>query len=597
MHKVSFRFLTVVAGIAAALSGMPLAARAQAAPPTPQTAPPPQVLPQPTYTVTVIETAPLPGVALPLGKIPAPVQTATDRDIEQSGALDLSDFLNRRLNGVHVNEMQGNPFQPDVNYRGYTASPLLGTPQGLSVYMDGVRLNQPFGDVVSWDLIPRIAIASTTLMPGSNPLFGLNTLGGALSIQTKDGRTTPGTTVQATYGSDVRRAVEFEHGGRTAARPALVRRRQPLRRGRLARRLALRRPAVLRQARLAAHDARRLADGGVRQQLADRQRPAGAAAFSTATTPASTPSPTSPTIARRSSISRRGTAVNARADVLGQRLLPQHPHRHAQRRHQRRLARSGALPAERRRAAALAAAGYTGFPTSGANAANTPFPFWRCIGNVAAERRAGREVQRPDQPDADRAAQRRRRRTADAGDDTVGRTSNQFTAGGGLRPQRVGFAQSTELGYLNPDRSVTGVERLRRRRAPAATSTASRTTPASISTGAIQTWSVYATDTLVARRRMAPDAVRPLQPARRFDNRDRIRARRRSGLARRRSRVRPLQSRRRRHVQPARARSTPTSATAKAAARRRRSSSAAPIRTSRASCPTRWPAIRRSIRS
>ena len=71
-----------------------------------------------------------------------------------SGALDLSDFLNRRLNGVHVNEVQGNPFQPDVNYRGYTASPLLGTPQGLSVYMDGVRLNQPFGEVVSWDLIP-----------------------------------------------------------------------------------------------------------------------------------------------------------------------------------------------------------------------------------------------------------------------------------------------------------------------------------------------------------------------------------------------------------------------------------------------------------
>ena len=59
------------------------------------------------------------------------------------------------MTGVHVNEMQGNPFQPDVNYRGYTASPLLGTPQGLSVYMDGVRLNQPFGDVVSWDLDSR----------------------------------------------------------------------------------------------------------------------------------------------------------------------------------------------------------------------------------------------------------------------------------------------------------------------------------------------------------------------------------------------------------------------------------------------------------
>ena len=63
--------------------------------------------------------------------------------------------MNRRLNGVYLNEMQGNPFQPDVNFRGYTASPLLGTPEGISVYLDGVRQNQPFGDVVSWDLIPR----------------------------------------------------------------------------------------------------------------------------------------------------------------------------------------------------------------------------------------------------------------------------------------------------------------------------------------------------------------------------------------------------------------------------------------------------------
>ena len=105
--------------------------------------------------------------------------------------------MNRRFTSVFVNEIQGNPFQPDINYRGYTASPLLGTPQGLSVYVDGVRLNQPFGDIVSWDLIPRAAIASTTLIPGSNPLFGLNTLGGALSVQTKNGRSDPGTSVQA----------------------------------------------------------------------------------------------------------------------------------------------------------------------------------------------------------------------------------------------------------------------------------------------------------------------------------------------------------------------------------------------------------------
>ena len=142
--------------------------------------------------VDVVATTPLAGVDLPLDAVPSPVQTATGADIGDSGALDLSDFMNRRLNGVYLNEMQGNPFQPDVNYRGYTASPLLGTPQGISVYMDGVRQNQPFGDVVSWDLIPRNAIAEMTLMAGSNPMFGLNTLGGALSIQTKDGASSPG---------------------------------------------------------------------------------------------------------------------------------------------------------------------------------------------------------------------------------------------------------------------------------------------------------------------------------------------------------------------------------------------------------------------
>jgi hypothetical protein len=79
--------------------------------------------------------------------------------------------------------------------------------------MDGVRLNQPFGDVVSWDLIPRIALSSVTLMPGSNPLYGLNTLGGALAIQTKNGRANKGGSMQALWGSHDRAAVELEYGG------------------------------------------------------------------------------------------------------------------------------------------------------------------------------------------------------------------------------------------------------------------------------------------------------------------------------------------------------------------------------------------------
>jgi hypothetical protein len=137
--------------------------------------------------VDVVAATPLAGSNLTLQEIPGPAQTATAQDLNNSGSLDLSDFLTRRLNGVNINENQENPFQPDLNYRGYTASPLLGTPEGISVYMDGVRQNQLFGDVVSWDLIPGVAISDVTLVPGSNLLFGLNSLGGGVSLQTKDG--------------------------------------------------------------------------------------------------------------------------------------------------------------------------------------------------------------------------------------------------------------------------------------------------------------------------------------------------------------------------------------------------------------------------
>lgn len=164
--------------------------------------------------VMVVGSLPIPSISQPLSEIPSAVQTANSTDLANSQALDLSSFMNQRVGGVYVNEVQGNPYQMDVNYRGFTASPLLGTPQGLSVYMDGVRMNQPFGDVVSWDLMPRSAIANITLMPGSNPMFGLNTLGGALAVQTKSGLTHAGTSVQTTIGSGQRRSVELEHGGR-----------------------------------------------------------------------------------------------------------------------------------------------------------------------------------------------------------------------------------------------------------------------------------------------------------------------------------------------------------------------------------------------
>jgi len=46
------------------------------------------------------------------------------------------------------------------------------------------------------------------MMPGSNPLFGLNTLGGALSVRTKSGFSHPGFNAQANGGSYGRQAYQ-----------------------------------------------------------------------------------------------------------------------------------------------------------------------------------------------------------------------------------------------------------------------------------------------------------------------------------------------------------------------------------------------------
>jgi len=163
--------------------------------------------------IDVISTTPLPSLGLKLEEIPYNIQTVKGEEMRKQGSLTIADFMTNNMAGVNVNDTQNNPFQPDINFRGYSASPLLGTPQGLSVFVDGVRVNEPFGDVVSWDLIPMNAIQGMSLIPGSNPLFGLNTLGGALSLQTKSGRNNQGGAVEAYTGSWGRKAASAEYGG------------------------------------------------------------------------------------------------------------------------------------------------------------------------------------------------------------------------------------------------------------------------------------------------------------------------------------------------------------------------------------------------
>lgn len=163
--------------------------------------------------VEVVSTTPVGATGLERKKISGNVQSVEDEEINRHESFAISDFMNRRLESVNINDVQNNPYQPDVTYRGFTASPLVGTPIGLSVYVDGVRINEAFGDTVNWDLIPQMAVANMELIPGSNPLFGLNTLGGAISLKTKSGNSHPGLSAQAYGGAYGRQAYQAEIGG------------------------------------------------------------------------------------------------------------------------------------------------------------------------------------------------------------------------------------------------------------------------------------------------------------------------------------------------------------------------------------------------
>ena len=214
MRGVSVRRASAVCAAAAWLAASPAYAQNQAQNPA---TPPPQPPAQFNATVTVVGVTPLPGLGVPINRVPGNVQVATSAELARTPGIHVGAQVGDALASVHLNEAQSSTFQPDVQFRGFAASPLLGLPQGLAVYQDGVRVNEPFGDTVNWDVLPSNAIASVVLMPGSNPLFGLNALGGALSLQTKTGFSHPGHAARFSAGSFGRQWAELESGGRAGA--------------------------------------------------------------------------------------------------------------------------------------------------------------------------------------------------------------------------------------------------------------------------------------------------------------------------------------------------------------------------------------------
>jgi len=405
--------------------------------------------------VEVIGVTPLPGLDVPRDWVPANVQTARSADIERSHAIDLTGFIARRLGSVSVNEIQGNPFQPDVSFRGFTASPLLGRGQGLSIYLDGMRLNQAFGDVVSWDLVPKSAISTIALMPGSNPLFGLNTLGGALAIQTKDGLKNPGNSVQLLAGSHGRAALEFQSGGGRAEGLSWFvtgnrfhdqgwRVGSPSEVSQLFGKFG----AEAGDTRLSLTTA--LADNSLNGNGLQEDRLLAKDWSSVYSKPDNTKNRSALLSLAASHDMSKGLSLSGNVYL-------------------RRIATStyngdlnngsfdqSVYQPSAADIAALMAAGHTGFPLAGANAANTPFPKWRCIAQALQNDEPGDKCNGLINQSATTQTNHGFSGQLN-GQAKFSGLMNQWVVGVALDSSWVRFKQGSELGYLNPDHSITGV--------------------------------------------------------------------------------------------------------------------------------------------
>jgi iron complex outermembrane recepter protein len=156
---------------------------------------------------------PITGLGIDRNKVPAMVQTLPAEDFSRTYSPNVVETFVQRIPGVTTNNVQGNEFATDLRYRGFAASPVQGTPQGLAVYMQGIRVNEAFGDTVNWDLIPKVAIGRSDIWT-NNPAFGLNALGGAISFQMKDGFTYSGTEFDTSGGSYGRVGGSLQYGVR-----------------------------------------------------------------------------------------------------------------------------------------------------------------------------------------------------------------------------------------------------------------------------------------------------------------------------------------------------------------------------------------------
>src|ERR1700728_239599 len=152
-----------------------------------------------------------PSTALAVDKVPSSINFVNTPEIQRTNSLNVMDALRQNVAGVNISNVAGNEFQANIEFRGFVASPVSGTPQGLAVYQNGVRINEAFGDTVNWDLFPSIAVNQVDLV-SSSPVYGLNALGGGISISMKDGFSYRGGDVELSGGSFGNHAAAVQYG-------------------------------------------------------------------------------------------------------------------------------------------------------------------------------------------------------------------------------------------------------------------------------------------------------------------------------------------------------------------------------------------------
>jgi len=164
-----------------------------------------------TEQVTVIATTPLGGTGVDRAKVPAATTVLDNVDLSRGGTTDVLTALNTEVPSLSIDSAAGNPFQPTLFYNGFESSPLQGTPQGIAVYVNGIRFNEAFGDTVNWDLLPQLAIRRVSV-EGSNPVFGLNALGGSVAVNLNDGFSYHGAEADLSGGSFGTIQADFQYG-------------------------------------------------------------------------------------------------------------------------------------------------------------------------------------------------------------------------------------------------------------------------------------------------------------------------------------------------------------------------------------------------